>query len=114
MQIETTNKPASELKSPTRADYLAGRATHREFYGAIVREVGIRFRADDPLVVKCRAALEAGDEHFNKVQVMAKWDAIAASFIGTNRILREHGDYLTLAGGVCIAKEAIRQAIESA
>lgn len=116
MQIDTTNKPAGELKSPTRADYLAGRATHRKFYGAIVREAGIRFRADDPLVVKSKAALEAGDEHLNKVQGMTlgSWDAIGLSFLGVDRILREHGDYLTLSGACCLAKEAVRQAIESA
>lgn len=95
-----------------RKDYMEHRATHREYYGSIVKEAGIVFPADHPLVVAGAQALSRGDEHMNTIP-LSRWDDEAArrqAYI--NRALREHGDFWSMAGGVCVMKEAVRQAIE--
>lgn len=99
----------TDLLKPTRLDYLEGRATHREFYAAIVKEAGILFHGEHDIVQR---ALQSTDEHYNNIPIKV-WDGVAAGFSGAAATaLRKHGDYPTLAGGVCIAKEAVRQAVE--
>lgn len=87
----------------TRADYLAQRATYAEYYGEIIQKTGLRCPAH--LVERARAST---DPHFNDVplhlwdQSMPVWPHHLAAAI------RARGDYPTLAGWVCLMKEAAR------
>jgi hypothetical protein len=91
----------------TRQDYLADKCTHSEYYGQFVTGE-IKQRVMSYIGIEnIKKAINEGDEHLNTIP-LRKWDAIAVPIIGGN-LLREAGDYPTLAGGVCIAKEAAKQ-----
>ena len=106
------------LKSPTRAEYLDKKCTHREYYGSIVKDARIFFDKQDRIVQQ--AMLCEDQKHFNTVGhengiPLHVWDRLGSdlSLRGRmSRACRERGDYLTAAGIVCILKEAVRQAIE--
>lgn len=96
----------------TRKDYMNNKVTHREFYAAIAAAAHIRFDSDSPFIERCANALANGDEHLNTIP-LPTWDVRSAnvrSQIAT--ALRSHGDFFSLAGGVCVMKEAARQAVE--
>lgn len=96
-------------QSPTRAQYLNGECTHREFYGAVVKDAGIRYTPEDFIVQR---AMESKDGHYNDIPLTA-WDAEAAvARPAISRALKAHGDFWSLAGGLCVVKEAVRQVIE--
>lgn len=94
----------------TRKQYLDGDCTHSQYYSQFVdvamkSRVLIRFGID-----KIKAAF-AEDEHLNNIPI-AYWDGLAVPFTAyAANAMRLAGDYPTLAGGVCIAKEAARQLI---
>lgn len=99
------------MRTPTRADYMAGRVDFATFYRAVNATAGIKMDSH-PILARAAHALGAGDEHLNRIPLSA-WDAIAAGFWrSAERALREHGDHLSLAGGVCLAKQAVRDALE--
>lgn len=81
----------------TRKDYLADKCTHREYYA--------QFVTDD-----LRAAVRArfGDKPKMSGNLSA-WDALFYGVKHMIKPMKEHGDYLTLAGGVCTLKEAALQ-----
>lgn len=99
-----------EQGTVSRAAYVHGDATNREFYGQfvtpdLVREVAARLgdRLD-----------KSSDPHLNDIRLVV-WDKMAG-LVKTRRVaklMREAGDYLTASGCVCILKEAAKQAIES-
>jgi hypothetical protein len=54
----------------------------------------------------------ATDRHINNIP-LAKWDQLAQAYRTTiNTQLHTQGDYWSNAGGVCVLKEAARQAIQ--
>lgn len=60
------------------------------------------------------ALLASTDKWLNDIP-LRKWDALVpmvGSVFGIKAMLEQNGDYLTLAGGVCILKEAARQIVE--
>lgn len=59
--------------------------------------------------------LASTDPHLNDIP-LNEWDRLDSLLVsyGTNHRLKQHGDFITMAGVVCIAKEAARQAIERA
>lgn len=62
-----------------------------------------------------RPKIEQSIDHpsFNDIP-LSEWDALVPKLPrSVEDQLREHGDYLTMAGGVCILKEAARQIRES-
>lgn len=90
------------------------RANHRTYYGEIVdhpycnaKGLVTRYIGVD----RVRAALDAGDEHLNTIQ-LHQWDALVSRLKGATHLLQERGDYLSLGTGVCILKEAARRLIE--
>lgn len=92
----------------SRKDYMNNKNTHREYYGQFVNdEIKSRVRFLLPIV------LESEDEHLNDIPLKV-WDAISADYAGIGRKMKEAGDYLTMAGWVCIVKEAARQLREDA
>ena len=93
----------------TRKQYMDGECTHREFYADVAQRAGITVRDDHPLVERAR---NSNDEHYNDIPIVL-WDRFAAGFMpSASRSLRESGDFWSLAGGVCIGKEVVRQAVE--
>jgi len=93
-----------------RKDYLEGRCSFEEYYGGIADACGLK-PLDAALVARSRAALESGDEHLNSIP-LHRWD-IAAYPYNTNRLraeMKRRGDFVTLAGLVCLAKVIYRRA----
>lgn len=91
----------------TRKDYLEKRATHSEYYGQFVTP-GVLATVKQYIGEK--EIKQSKDKHFNDIP-LAKWDAFSqhSSFKLLGGKMREAGDYLTLSGIVCVAKEAARQ-----
>lgn len=97
--------------NPTRADYMAKKVTHEQFYGAVVETAGIYLQADHSLVGRAREALAAGDKDLNTIPLVT-WDLEVAIRQGAiTRALKEHGDFFSLAGGVCVMKQAVLNAV---
>lgn len=99
----------SEQPTYTRAQYLNHECTHREYYAQFVND-SIRAIVKEAIPEIFRSK----DEHFNDIS-LRRWDMLV-SFIPypVAGKLKELGDYMTLAGGVCILKEAARQLVEAA
>lgn len=103
----------------TRADYMANRCTHRQYYGqfvspaikaVILRQIG------RPVLMASK------DGHLNDIP-LAQWDAMSSNNKSLLAIPNEldsgfsdsNGQRIySLGGGVCILKEAARQMIEGA
>ena len=91
----------------SRQDYLDNRCTHRQYYGQMVTD-----HVRD--VVRTGIGLDrlkkSTDPHFNDIPLQ-EWDdfTIYLEMGGFQQKIREYGDLWSLAGGVCILKEAARQ-----
>lgn len=92
----------------TRQQYLDGKCTHSEYYGQFVtkglKEDVKRWIGEDKI-------LKSENEHFNDIPLHI-WDSFmqVLRHYSLSAKLKEVGDAgLTLAGCVCIAKEAARQ-----
>ena len=96
------------LKMLTRSDYLNNKCTHREYYAQFATRYEKALVASQFGKKKLAEEFEK-NENLNGI-ALQEWDNLAR-FINTN--MRAHGDYLTLAGAVCILKEAARQVAES-
>ena len=97
----------------TRQDYLAGRCSHREYYGDIVDELRTKYEInvrDTFWIDGVREALDYGDEALSFIPV-SQWDNMASFWL---RLFREPLEVrnapVSLAACVCIYKEAARQA----
>jgi hypothetical protein len=94
----------------TRKDYMDGKATFAEYYGDVLDAAGVTFGPDHPMVLR---AEKSTDEHYNDIPLNS-WDLLAEGFrVAVGRPLRDRGDGWSLAGGVCLAKTAVRRAVES-
>lgn len=92
----------------TRADYIAGKCTHRQYYAQFVSD------ATKETVIRTFtiARLSASkDEHFNDIP-LHKWDMAPLIGNGISAKLKAGGDWLSMATKVCILKEAARQIVE--
>lgn len=97
----------------TRKQYLdatraEGPAMHRAYYGQFVTE-GIKSRVLNHFGLA--EILASEDPSFNDIALqrwdnVLNWNGLPAE---TAKLLRAMGDYPTMAGAVCIAKEAARQ-----
>ena len=92
----------------TRNDYLDGKCTHREYYAQFVTEE-VRQRVTQRIGKSRIVASE--DEHFNDISLV-HWDRVGPFWSAIHERVKEAGDYMTMAGIVCIAKEAARQIVE--
>ena len=90
----------------TREQYLNKECTHREYYaqfvngqtkGCVLNRIGFE------------KLLSSRDEHFNDIP-LERWDTCGCCV--NHDLMREAGDYLTLASSNCIKKEAARQCVE--
>lgn len=98
------NVKAKEIRY-TRKQYMNGECTFREYYSQFVNEA---VKSQVLLTIGKEALLKSKDGHLNDIP-LKKWDRIRPHTL--NR-LHEAGDSPTLAGAVCIVKEAARQIIE--
>lgn len=93
----------------TRDQYMNGSATHSEYYSDLVREIEASDGLFDlPCSVDRVAEAFKKDPHLNTIP-LRHWDQFAT--IQSGRMvaaLKARGDSYTLAGGVCILKEAAR------
>lgn len=83
------------------------RELHQKYYGQLVTE-GIKRTVKKEFGME--RLLASTDPHLNDIP-LKRWDDLYLPNIPSMKPL---GDYLTLAGKVCIAKEAARQLIEEA
>lgn len=88
----------------TRRDYLNRKCTHRQYYSQFVNT-----NTKNQLLryIPKKEIVASKDPHFNDIKIR-RWDAIPA-IAGTNDKMKKKGDYLTLAGKVCVYKEAAKQ-----
>lgn len=86
----------------TRKDYLEGKCTHREYYAQFVTE-------EQKLAVREVFKAEIKDgfpvDTWGSINI---WDRVGLYFETVN-LLKKAGDGFTLAGAVCVNKEAARQ-----
>lgn len=96
-----------------RSEYMAScaedKTAHRRYYGQFVGPYVIslvrRIVGDERL-------LKSTDPHFNDIPLRV-WDMCVNMIpASVGRDMKEQGDYLTLAGGVCVLKEAARQFVD--
>lgn len=91
----------------TRDEYLKNsEELHRSYYGQMVteqvRDMVRRAFGQETL----RAVYAQGDTYFNSIALL-KWDVLA-SYVNRESF-KTYGDFYSLAGGVCVCKEAARQ-----
>jgi hypothetical protein len=91
----------------TRKQYLNGEVSHREYHAQFVNDT---IKQNVLNHVGLNRLMKSTDKHLNDIPLDI-WDSIP--MYDVSKKLKEVGDYLTLAGAVCIAKEAARQIIES-
>lgn len=104
----------TQTKLFTRQQRLDNECTHEEYYSQFVNQKMLNdvvgFFGESEL----KKAFEE-DKHFNTIRLSA-WDSFGEFDIrqgqyGIGAKMKEIGDYLTVAGLVCIGKQAARQAI---
>ena len=93
----------------TRRDYMEHRITHREYYGQMVNDSVLQLV--DSTIGRDRIA-RSKDENLNDIP-LHRWDQLFPSIQRCVPALPE-GEVWSLSVGVCIAKEAARQLVESA
>ena len=89
----------------TRADYLADKCTHQQYYAQFVSDVTKDLVARHIGLDKIKASTKP---YFNDIPLIL-WDQIAHGGIPRAIAFRDVGDISSLAGNVCIAKEAAHQ-----
>lgn len=92
----------------TRQQYLNHECSHRQFYAQIVTD---EVKATVLQRIGLSKLMASTDENLNDVSLRL-WDALPATR-AMSEATKATGDYLTLAGKVCIFKEAARQIIEA-
>ena len=92
----------------TRKQYMNRECTHREYYGQFVDDY-VKSRVQ--LVVGKETILESADENLNDIPIHI-WDSIMLYTVLADRV-KAAGDTISLAGQVCICKEAARQIQEA-
>jgi len=95
----------------TQADYMNGKCTHRQYYAQFVTPAimeGVVARFGKEKLANCLAR----DGNLNNIP-LHKWDGLAGNFVKeVSEAMKAHGDFASLAGMVCVLKEAAKQAVE--
>src|SRR2546423_64659 len=95
----------------TRGDYLNNKVTHQEYYRQFVDQGIIDLVVRQFKLDKLVKAYEQ-DVHLNNIPLQ-RWDALV--YVIDSSLVRNKlaaaGDFFSLAGGVCILKEAAKMAI---
>jgi hypothetical protein len=107
---QTTSIKEERKTMFTRQDYLNGKCNHREYYAQFVNE-SIKSMVKNNFGIERLRNSFTKDEYFNNIPLQS-WDNLTYS-VNCRKELESLGDFPTLAGKVCILKEAARQLIES-
>ena len=71
--------------APTRADYMAHRVSHADYYRALAKTAGVSYSNADPAFLRrVKAALSSGDEHLNSIPLRV-WDRHRARLCRVNK-----------------------------
>ena len=92
----------------TREDYLNGNCNHEEYYDQFVTD-GIKNLVLHHFGYKKLNQSYSKDKNLNNIPLQL-WDNLAFS-LNFNNKFKELGDFQSLAGKVCILKNAARQII---
>jgi len=92
----------------TRKQYMAGECTHRQYYAQFVNNNTKGYLLGSISEVELIEATRH-DEGFNSIP-LKRWDMTTLMF--NRQTLEAAGDTYTMAGKVCILKEAAKQIIE--
>lgn len=94
----------------TRQQRLNNECTHEEYYSQFITDGLIQAIKKYIGTQTIKNAIASGDNHLNTIPLQS-WD----TFINYNRsivpLMKQCGDFLTMAASVCIAKTAARQLI---
>ena len=90
-----------------RKQYLNKECTHRQYYGQFVTPAT---KAHVLRGIGLAELKNSNDPYFNDIP-LHKWDGLVANCPGSATFSKA-GDYYTLAGGICLLKEAARQILE--
>ncbi len=96
----------------SRADYLARKCTHREYYSqfvsnSLVSQMASRFGKEH--LKECFLT----DEHLNNIPLKI-WDGLEMAYRSAfYHNVKEAGDTYSQSSGVCILKESAKQAAEA-
>lgn len=96
-------------KIEMRDAYLDNKITHEQYYGSVADDAGARFPEDSAVIDEIIA--EGGD--VSSIQLY-RWDHMICHSCDkgkTREAFKAHGDFWSLAGHVCMLKEAARQAV---
>lgn len=85
----------------TRQQYIKNECTHEQYYEQFISAEDINY-VERLLGDKIRAST---DPHFNDIP-LACFDSLR--FVGKFKLLQNVGDFLTMAGNVCIGKAIAR------
>lgn len=88
----------------TRKEYMAGACTHREYYAQFVNAGTVAYIAR---AIGADRIKSSTHPHFSDIP-LATWDRLTPNAPGSGNF-KKAGDYYTLAGGVCMLKEAAEQ-----
>jgi len=91
----------------TRRDYMDGKATFSEYYAQFITPSLIEAVKGEIGIDKVKASK---DPHLNDI-ALSKWDNLFQDYNIKKEIalkMKEAGDYLSMAGAVCTAKECAR------
>jgi hypothetical protein len=98
---------AEYAADPRRANRIERQAAHRAYYAQFVTPAHFARLKNLPYSIK-----GSKDPYFNDIPLSA-WDQLSWPIpVESNTLLRKCGDYPTLAGAVCILKEAAQQVRE--
>ena len=90
----------------TRKDYMSGKCTHAEYYGQLVTQ-----NMKNHITLAIPQALERStDPNFNDIP-LSTWDRMGLAY-GLRNEFSALGDIKSMAGMVCVLKEAARQVKE--
>ena|SRR6186713_10270 len=96
----------------TRKDYLAGNCTHEEYYSQFVTD-DILSLVKNTFGVGLLEESLSKDEHLNNIP-LGQWDNLTGylpRYVSAG--FKNVGDYLTLAGGVCLLKTAAKIVVKN-
>ena len=107
---KTTETMKTETQLITHKQYMDGESTHREYYAQFISPWLKSSLAKHFGVGRIKKHIATGNDISHKDRIpLKKWDSIA-NWVSVR--MEPYGDFLTLAGQVCILKEAAEQIAE--
>jgi predicted transcriptional regulator len=95
----------------TRLQYLEGKCNHRQYYAQFVTNAH-KARVNNS-IGKDRVVNTEDQKHFNSIPLHI-WDRVSLPIPAESiELMKKANDYPTLAGAVCILKEAAKQISEA-